>query len=75
MKDVGALVQLPFFAVSVLPSRAVPLIEGGVLFTGIASERANATAPAAPHATTTAAIAAISRGPIRRKVIVTLLFY
>jgi hypothetical protein len=63
--DVGLLLHVPFLAVSVPPSFAVPPIVGGLVLAGAASERARATAPAAPHATTIVASTTTSRRPIR----------
>jgi hypothetical protein len=52
---VGAPLHVPFDVVSVLPSRSVPLIDGGAVFCGAALERAAAGA-ATTAATSAAAI-------------------
>src|SRR5947209_4617902 len=65
--DVGAPLHVPFEAVSVSPSFAVPLICGSAVFWGVAAERANATVPATPQATTMTA-----SGTSRRRTILCL---
>src|SRR5215208_4010632 len=54
--DVGLLLQVPFPAVSVWPSRSVPVTVGGAVLTGVAFDRASTaagvSATRAPAATT-----------------------
>jgi len=58
------LLHVPFEAVRVEPSFAVPLICGTAVFWGAAAERADATPPATPQATMMAANDTSRRMPI-----------
>src|SRR6266700_1005366 len=69
--DVGLPLQVQFVAVSVEPSRAVPLICGVAVFCGAAADRADATAPWRTAATTAVARIRGPRSPINLLIVCT----